>query len=142
MVALRVEQAGKGAKSMETSHDPVAWTPEALARLGQVPDGVMRQLTRQRVENLAKRLGVRSVTVELMEEKYREWSEGSARATSELVWTESAQTRIERVPGLVRGMVRQAVEAYAQKRGILEVTPEVLEEAQQFWADSGRFHHP
>lgn len=127
---------------METSNAAVDWTPEALARLNRVPAGVMRELTRQRVENLAKRRGLQSVTVDLMGEKYREWAEGSARATSELVWTESAQSRIERVPSLVRGMVRQAVEAYAQERGILEVTPEVLEEAQQFWADSGRFHHP
>lgn len=141
MVARRRDQAGKGAE-MGASHDPVAWTSEALARLNQVPAGVMRELTRQRVENLANRRGVQPVTVELMDEKYREWAEGSARSTSELVWTESAQSRIERVPSLVRGMVRQAIEAYAQACGIPEVTPEVLEEAQRFWADSGRFHHP
>lgn len=127
---------------MDTADAPVAWTLGALARLNQVPAGVNRELTRQRVESFAKRRGVQSVTVELMEEKYREWSEGSARATSELVWTESAQGRMERVPSFVRGMVRQAVEAYARQRNALEVTPEVLEEAQQFWADSGRFHRP
>lgn len=127
---------------MRTFDDTIPWTAEAASRLEQVPEGVMRELTRQRVERLARQLGQSTVTVELMDEKYREWAEGSAKATSELVWTESAQSRIERVPSLVRGMVQQAVEAYAQKRGILEVTPEILEEAQQFWADSGRFHHP
>jgi hypothetical protein len=102
----------------------------------------MRDLTRQRVERLALQRGWSTVTLELMEAKYQQWSEGSARVASEMIWTEEAQARIERIPGFVRGMVVQVIEAYARDRELTEVTPAIVEEAKGFWGDTGRFHQP
>jgi AdoMet-dependent heme synthase len=51
-----------------------------------------------------------------------------ADVTPALTWSDAARTRIERIPSFVRGVVVQRVEDFARKRGLLEVTPELLAE--------------
>ncbi len=118
------------------------WTSDAQARLQQVPEGTSRDLTRQRVEALAHKLGLFEVTLELMDTKYEQWADGSDRATSEMPWTEDASKRIERIPPFVRGMVVQAAEAYARSHGISEISESTLNEVKSFWGETGRFHRP
>ena len=96
-------------------------TSEAQQRLGHVPAGVMRDTVRQRVERLARQRGLSAVTVDLLEDKYRQWAQGSAQATSEMTWTDEARERMERVPAFVRGMVTKAIEAYARQHGLAEI---------------------
>lgn len=127
---------------MRTFDDTISWTAEAAVRLEQVPEGMMRELTRQRVERLARQIGQSTVTVELMESKYRQWGEVSAQATSQMTWTEEAREKIERIPVFVRGMVVKAIEAYTQHQGLTVITPEVVDQAQRFWGETGRFHQP
>ena len=122
--------------------DRLSWAPDAEAQLEQVPAGPLRELTRQRVEVLARRLGLSSVTAEVLDRKYRQWAEGSARATSELTWTDEASQRIARIPEFVRGMIVNALEAYARERGTSEVTPDLVDQARRHWAETGRFHRP
>jgi len=122
--------------------EDLEWTPEAQARLRRVPEGVMRDLTRQRVERLARRRGEATVTEALMEEKYEQWSRGSAEATSDLAWSAEALQRIERIPSFVRGMVVQAIEAHARQKGIVEITPESVDEAKESWGGGAGFHGP
>ncbi len=128
-----LEMAGEG---------ELAWTEEAEARLREVPESVMRELTRQRVEVLARRLGRSAVTLDVVEAKYGEWAEGSARAAAEMAWTQEALQRMERIPQFVRGMVRKAIEAYAADRGITEISPEIVDETRRHWEGTGRFHRP
>ena len=45
-----------------------------------------------------------------------------------LAWSAAAQARIARIPSFVRGVVVQRVEDYARRRGLSEVTPEMLAE--------------
>ena len=118
----------------------LTWTPEAETRLRRVPEGEMRRLTRRRVEELARRQGSSTVTLQLMDEKYSQWSVDSSEAASEMVWTPEAQGRIDRVPPFVRRMVIKAVEGYARKQGFGEITVEVVEGAKGFWMESGQFH--
>jgi hypothetical protein len=125
-----------------TSQDSLAWTKDAQARLQRVPQGVMRDLTRQRVENLARDRGQSAVTVDLLDDKYRQWSGGSAQATSKLPWDEQARLRVERIPQFVRGMVIQAIETYAHDKGLAEITADTVEEAKGSWGATGRFHQP
>jgi len=120
----------------------LTWAPDAEARLEQVPPGTMRELTRQRVEVLASRLDRTQVTLDVVEEKYREWGEGSARRTSELRWSPEASDRIERIPLFVRGMAVEAIEAYALELGSDEVTSALIDQARRHWAETGRFHRP
>ncbi len=125
-----------------TCQDSPTWTKDAQARLQRVPEGIMRDMTRQRVEKLARARGQSTVTVDLLAAKYRQWSVGSAQATSDLPWTEQARLSVERIPQFVRGMVMQAIEAYARDKGLTEITADTVDEAERFWGATGRFHHP
>ncbi len=120
--------------------EDLEWTPEAEARLERVPEGVMRDLTRQRVETLARRRGEAKVTVALMEEKYEQWFHGSEKATSAMEWSAEARQQIERIPPFVRGMVVEAIETHARQKGAVEITPELVEEAKGSWGDGAGFH--
>lgn len=118
------------------------WIPEAQTRLEKVPQGMMRQLTRQRVEEMAKSKGERAVTPELMEKKYRLWADGSAKVQAELTWSQKAGQRMERVPEFIRGMAVKAIEDYARRKGASIVTPDLVDEAKAFWEQTGTFHLP
>ncbi|MBI5492053.1 MAG: radical SAM protein [Deltaproteobacteria bacterium] len=41
-------------------------------------------------------------------------------------WTTEAEERLKKVPVFLRAMVRRGVEAYAKKKGLCEITPEVM----------------
>ncbi len=45
-----------------------AWTPEAVARLGRVPAGFMREMTREEVEKVARDKGATTIDLALCEE--------------------------------------------------------------------------
>jgi DNA-directed RNA polymerase subunit RPC12/RpoP len=46
------------------------------------------------------------------------------------VWSADAETRLSKVPGFVRGMVKKIYTDYARERSIAEVTPEVMDRAR------------
>lgn len=120
--------------------EPMTWSAAAEARMHRVPDGFMRDLTRQRIEAFARRRGVREITPELIEEKYAEWGSGSEKQTIELAWTPEMLARVERIPVFVRGMVIMEVERCAREMRADTVTAEVLERASRAWARHGGFH--
>jgi hypothetical protein len=45
-------------------------------------------------------------------------------------WSAEAAERLTRVPAFVRGMVKKIYSEYASERGIVEVTPEVMDRAR------------
>jgi hypothetical protein len=45
-------------------------------------------------------------------------------------WSPAAQSRLQRVPGFVRGMVKRIYADYAAERGIGEITPAVMDRAR------------
>jgi hypothetical protein len=45
-------------------------------------------------------------------------------------WSPEAQSRLDRVPGFVRGMVKKIYADYAAERGIPEITPAVMDRAR------------
>lgn len=45
-------------------------------------------------------------------------------------WSPEAQSRLDRVPGFVRGMVKKIYAEYAAERGIGEITPAVMDRAR------------
>jgi radical SAM protein with 4Fe4S-binding SPASM domain len=56
---------------------------------------------------------------------------GGSREEAAVAWTAEAESRLAKVPGFVRQMVRSAVEAFAHRHGRVLVTPEVLDEARR-----------
>ncbi len=116
------------------------WTREAEERMANIPEGFMRALTRQRLEVFARRHGLGVVTPEVVDEKYAEWAEGSARQKTTMKWRETALARVDGIPDFVRGMVILEVERCAREIGSEIVDDEVIDRASQTWRASGVFH--
>ncbi len=120
------------------------WTPEAEARLAEVPE-FCRDLTRWRVESTARKLGLgTTITPAEMDVKYELWGRVShaieERDRDALPWTDSARSRFERIPDFVRGQVLEAVEGNARGLGLTEVNDAVVDLVIQHWVDTGDFH--
>jgi nucleotide-binding universal stress UspA family protein len=119
---------------------PFEWTPKAEERMGKIPPGFIRTMTRQRIEVFARRQGARTITPALVDEKYAEWAAGSAKQKMNLKWRKTALARIDRIPEFVRGMVILEVEHCARKMGKDTVTEDVIDKANGIWEKSGAFH--
>jgi hypothetical protein len=121
-----------------------SWTPEAEARLAEVPE-FCRDLTRWRVEWTARKLGLgTTITPAEMEVKYELWGRVShaieERDRDALPWTDSARSRFERIPDFVRGQVLEAVEGNARTLGLSEVNDAVVDLVIDQWVETGDFH--
>lgn len=53
--------------------------------------------------------------------------------TENIIWTKEARDEIKKVPFFVRKFVEKNVENYARKRGIIDITPEILHEAKKVY---------
>ncbi len=133
------KSAARGADA-EVAEKPLPWTHEAEQALLKVPEGFMRDLTRERVEAFAGRRGETQVTKAVMEAKYAEWGEGSAGQRSELPWDDDALEHVGRIPEFVRRMVIKEVESCARRMGAETVTMKVLDSARRAWQEHGAFH--
>lgn len=60
-------------------------------------------------------------------------SEEPASGAEVPVWTDEALKRLERVPPMIRGMVRKAVERFARLQDYPQITWEVVEQAEKAW---------
>lgn len=116
------------------------WTPEALNRLTRVPEGLLRDMARLRIEAFARQAGCKEITEALMERKYAHWREGSRQQAMTLHWDSPARQKLERIPESVRGMVMLEVERCAKAQGFDRVTPETFTAASRTWAAHGNFH--
>ncbi len=136
------DEAGGKAETSESDAvvGPVSWSPEAETRLTRVPEGFMREMTRQRVETFARQSGVSMITLALVEEKYASWAEGSAKRKSSLPRTPDAAARIERIPEFIRPMVVQEIERCAREMGLDTVTGAAIDKAGESWEGMGAFH--
>ncbi len=128
-------------KESEATEAMIPWAKEAEVLLNRVPSGVMRETTRGRVEELARRQGREIVTPELVEQKYQEWARGSAQGKEEMIWAEAAKLRMLKIPEMVRVMVIKSVEDLARERGVSQVTTELIDEAKSLWETKGFSHH-
>jgi len=124
----------------ETEQSALHWTDQAEQRLGRIPKGFMRRLTRQQVEQFAREHGEAEITTDLMDDKYQQWDEGSKKQTMTMSWSEAAQAKMARIPDFIRGMVVKEVENRATRLGLNKITPEVISNASDTWANSGAFH--
>ena len=130
--------------SMQTSEYEFTWTPEAEARLEEIPE-FCREMTRWRVEWTAvkKELGF-VITPEIMDAKYEMWGEVSEdilnREESALDWSPETMGRLERIPDFVKGQVIQSVEGNARQWGIERIDDSVLDRVIGKWIDTGDFH--
>ena len=129
--------------SQKTYEHQFTWTPEAEAKLEEVPE-FCRELTRWRVEWTAFKKGLGPViTPDAMEVKYDMWGEVSHGIQAQgrtLPWTPQAEERLTRVPKFVKGQVIQSLEGNARQLGATEVTSEVVDRVIEKWIVTGDFH--
>lgn len=116
------------------------WSADANSRMERIPEGFMRDLTRQRVETFARKHGTTEITESLVEEKYSEWAAGSSKKSSTMEWEQEAKARIEKIPDFVKGMVILEVERCARELGLDRVTHAAVDKASNTWEMGSGFH--
>jgi len=129
--------------SPKTFEHHFTWTPEAEARLQNLPS-YCRELSRWRVEWTAAQKGLGPViTPEAMDVKFEMWDEVSqalqARGRS-MPWDSDAAGRLENMPDFVKGQVMQAIEGNARELGQERVTANVMDTVIHKWIETGDFH--
>ena len=138
-----IERAGEIEEVEEEDGDkdaPLPWDSDAEKKLERVPEGFMREMTKARIEHMAKSKGLGRVTASVVDEKFGGWSEGSAKVEKTMRWSAEAEEKVQRIPEMVRGMVVKEIEALAKKKKAFGVTEELLGEAMAEWQKKGEFH--
>lgn len=128
-----INQTGEEDESLE-------WTEGAQQILANVPPGFTRSLTKERIETYARKNGCRTVTAEVIKEKYAEWGKGSASQQQTMGWDQQALQRLQRIPPFIRGMVMKEMELCARDSKADTVTTRIMEKAGSAWSSTGRFH--
>ncbi len=116
------------------------WDKEALERIERIPAGFMRQMTRCRIEQWARKYSHNRVTLDVVEAKYKSWAEGSRGLECEMTWSADARSRIEKIPEFIRPMVMKEIERYAKSSGNNHVDNAVIDGVMDSWGDFKVFH--
>ena len=129
--------------SPKTFEHHFTWTPEAEARLEQLPS-YCRELSRWRVEWTAATKGLGSViTPDVMDVKFEIWGDVSRSLQDRgptMPWDEDAAGRLQNMPDFVKGQVMQAIEGNARESGEARVSTRVMDAVIQKWIETGDFH--
>jgi len=128
-----------GADPEKTEHD-MPWDAEAETVLERVPEGFMRNLTAQRTEARAQKMGHSRITREIVEDQFANWHKHSQTVARTMVWEAGAYESISGAPAVVRGMIVREIEAGATREGLSEVTTEYVEASRARWHATGEFH--
>ncbi|MDH3672829.1 MAG: universal stress protein [Gammaproteobacteria bacterium] len=116
------------------------WTAEAAARLQSVPAGFCRTLTERAANTLAVQNNMRQVDIDFVESVLQIFKNGSRSVETRMPWAADARRRIERAPGVVRGMLVKEIESWAQRRGLAEVDEGAVRAIKREWQERGVFH--
>ena len=100
----------------------LSWTADARERLERLPSFV-QPMVRSSVETYAKKHGVTSVTLQVMDD--------SKNASDGMTWSPEAQERLKNIPDFIQPMARKEIERLAKERGETTVSAEVMEEAKE-----------
>ena len=104
---------------------------------GRVVAMLTNPMETQLVSSLGVEIGGRTVPAQPLETVRKMVATGrddafedGKRETGNVVWSAEAHERLARVPTFVRGMVKRIYADYAKERGIVEVTPAVMDRAR------------
>jgi len=145
------------AKEVVKSSTQLVWNEEALQRIGRVPAGFMRDASRSRVEDYAKREGSAEITLEVCEAGLAEarkammgamtggvpgGSTPEAEADETLAWTDEARERIKGVPeGFIRDLTCQRIESFARRQGASLVDNKLIDTKYAEWGEGSSRQH-
>ncbi len=148
---------GSEASEVVQATPSLHWTAAALARLARVPQGMMRDTSRTRIEARVEAAGGSEVTLDdveaglaaarqAMEQTMAQRGsvppameagtcpfaavvDESSEAAGALPWSATAEARLQTLPeGMSRDMTRRAVDAIATRNGLAEVDEGFVEE--------------
>ncbi len=145
---------------LEETVSPVPlWNAAALARLSRVPE-MIRPMVRRRIETDARKRGQMEISLVDAEAGLARARESMAAAMGDeaaadgcpfhkagettsdkgapsahiMTWSTDAKARLEKVPdGFMRDMTRRRIETLALRRGILEITSELMDDKYKEW---------
>lgn len=119
---------------------PPAWTEDAEALLGQVPEGFCRDMTRRAAETIAMRSAATRIDAGFVEQVQRVFAAGSGEVEETLPWSHEARARIARAPQMVRGMLVKEIEGWAVRNRLTRVDPAAVDAVKAEWQQGGVFH--
>ncbi|NOZ54599.1 MAG: universal stress protein [Gammaproteobacteria bacterium] len=135
------------------------WQAAALAHLARVPEGFMRDTSRQHIEDYARQQGISNISLAIatagLEQVGNTMQTANNPAQSsvnskcpfghdakplannrKIAWNDAAQARMKKVPvGFMRNLTRQRIETFAQHKGVTEITPALIDEKYREWRD-------
>lgn len=120
--------------------DDISWSSEALERLGQIPVGMARDMTRKAAETIASGQGLQKISAGFLQVVLDTFQTGSDQAGRTLPWDPEADNGIRRVPSMVQGMLIREIEAWAQRQGMVRVNAAAVEAVKAEWKKNGYFH--
>ncbi|MFY9269549.1 MAG: universal stress protein [Candidatus Manganitrophaceae bacterium] len=132
------EQLERKVSGLEAALAPIIWTEAADAKLLEIPEGLIRDMTRWRIEVDARKKGLREINPSIIDAKYSEWAQVSRKVDRHHPWDAEAENRIARIPSFVRGTVIKEIESYASEKGIGRITIEILDQVTERWAEAMR----
>jgi hypothetical protein len=99
----------------------LVWTAEAKDRIERVPS-FMRPMIEMGIEGYARRIGITTITPEIMD--------ASKNDMGEIAWSKEAEARLDNIPSFVRPMARKEIERIAREKGMTEITHALMEETK------------
>jgi len=130
------------------------WSAEAIARIGRVPDGFMRDASKVRIEDYARREGHAEVTLDACEAGLAEARSAMTQAMQSgnglpatlgtakphavaPEWSEEAKKKLilDAPEGFVRDLTRQRMDAYARHKGLSRIDIGLMEEKYAQWGE-------
>jgi len=124
----------------DNNTDDISWSSEALERLGQIPVGMARDMTRKAVETIAASQSLQKIGIDFLQVVLDTFQIGSDQASRTLPWDPEADNGIRRVPSMVQGMLIREIEAWAQRQGMARVNVAAVETVKAEWKENGYFH--
>jgi len=116
------------------------WSPEAEQKLECVPVGFCRDMTRKAAETIAAQKGSTRIEASFVETVMNVFESGSSKVQETLPWDDAARARIQKAPDMIRGMLMQEIEAWAQRNGLQRVNEAAVSAVKVQWQDEGQFH--
>lgn len=99
-------------------------------KCGRVVAMLTNPMETQLVSSLGVEIGGRTVPAQPFEMIEAMVTTAAPAAPAAPTWSTDAQERLSRVPSFVRGMVKKIYADYAKERGIVEITPAIMDTAR------------
>lgn len=118
----------------------MAWQPNSKKLLDNIPEGYCRDMAINAMETIARKVGLQAIDTAFIESTLATFRKGSAKVQESLDWQQAARDKIAKAPDMIRGMLIQEIETWANQNNQPEITADTVEQIKNKWSQSGQFH--